>query len=45
MEGLIGTLIAVVVGQFSLLWYKLGKMEQKLKALNELLHNSKKGGK
>lgn len=41
MEGLIGGLIAVVIGQFSLIWYRLGKVEGRLKQLNNNLHKKK----
>ncbi|KKN87085.1 hypothetical protein LCGC14_0263550 [marine sediment metagenome] len=34
MEGLVGGLIGIVIVQFSLLWYKIGKVEQKVKDLN-----------
>ena len=34
MEALIGSLIGIVIVQFSLLWYRLGKVEQKLQDLN-----------
>lgn len=40
MEALVGSLLVVIIGQFSLLWYRLGKIEQQLKHLN----NKPKGG-
>ena len=40
MAALIGSLIGIVIVQFSLLWYRLGKVEQKVKDLN----NNLKGG-
>lgn len=40
MEGLIGGLIAIVIGQFSLLWYRIGRVEQKLKDLNNNLNSN-----
>lgn len=40
MEALVGSLIAVVIAQFSLLWYRIGKVEQKLKNLD----NNLRGG-
>ncbi len=33
MEALVGGLIAIVLGQGGLLWYKLGRLEQKVKDL------------
>lgn len=40
METLVGSLIGIVVIQFSLLWYRIGRVEQKLKDLG----NNLKGG-
>lgn len=37
IESLVGGLVLLVAGQFSLLWYKLGKIEQKVKALGNHL--------
>ena len=35
MEALVGGLIVVVIGQFSLLWYRIGRLEGRLtKAIN-----------
>ncbi len=34
IEALIGTLTAVVLVQFSALWYRMGKIEGELKKLN-----------
>ena len=35
METLIGGLIVIVIGQFSLLWYRIGRLEGRLtKAIN-----------
>jgi len=41
MEALVGSLIGIVIVQFSLLWYRIGKVEQKVKDLT----NNLKGGK
>jgi len=41
MEIVIYSLFGVVIGQFTLLWYKIGKLEGKLNGLN----NNLKGGK
>jgi len=41
MEALLGSLIGVIVVQFSFLWYRIGKLEGRIKALN----NNLKGGK
>lgn len=48
METLVGSLIAVVVAQFSLLWYRIGRLEGRIRDLNNNLHSEKgkgKGGK
>jgi len=34
MEALVGGLIGVVIVQFSFLWFRLGKVEQKLRDIN-----------
>lgn len=44
MEALVGSLIGIVIIQFSLLWYRLGKVEQKVKDLNNNLKGGKDGG-
>ena len=40
MEALVGSLIVTVIAQFSLLWYRIGRVEQKVKELG----NNLKGG-
>jgi hypothetical protein len=42
MEALIGTGIALFAGQFALLWYRIGKMEQKLTDLCREVRDGKK---
>ena len=37
LESLVGGLVLLVAGQFSLLWYKLGKIEQKVRAFGNHL--------
>lgn len=43
MEGLVGGLIGIVVVQFSLLWYKIGKVEQRVKDLTNTPGRDKNG--
>jgi len=40
MEALIGSLIGIMIVQGGLLWHRLGKVEQGLKDLSKLIHNS-----
>lgn len=40
MEALIGVLIGAVIGHGSLLWYKMGKLEEKVAGLTEEFRNS-----
>lgn len=43
METLVGSLIGIVIIQFSLLWYRIGKVEQKVKDLNNHLKEGNNG--
>ena len=38
MEGLLGAVVAIIIGQFSVIWWRLGRIEGKLKQLNNNLH-------
>ena len=43
MEALISSLIGIVIVQFSLLWYRIGRVEQKVKDLNNHLRREGNG--
>lgn len=43
MEGLIGGLIGIVIAQFSLLWYKIGRVEQRVRDISSILNGGKDG--
>ncbi len=42
IETYIGTLIVVVIAEFSALWYRMGKIEGELKRLNGQIHGKEK---
>lgn len=43
MEALVGGLITLVLVQFSLLWYRMGRIEQRIKELNKNLGRKNDG--
>lgn len=43
MEAIVGGLCALVLGQFSLLWWRIGKLEGKLDRMNNKDNPGNKG--